>query len=84
MTDWPMRSVLRRGTPLIPVDRVVVIDALHDLVGLPSDTHARVIARAAEAQSESLFIEAATGNRLAQKELAELEFAYRVWVYARR
>lgn len=61
-----------------------MIEALHNLVGLPSSTDARLIARAADEQSESLFLKASMGNRLAQQELAELEFAYRVWAYAKR
>jgi len=61
----------------------IMIEALHHLVGLPLATEARMIARAADLQSESLFIQASTGDRQAQRKLVELEFAYRVWIYAK-
>jgi hypothetical protein len=61
----------------------IMIEALHCLLGLPFATEANVIARAADLQSEELFLQASAGDRHAQRMLVELEFAYRVWAYAK-
>jgi hypothetical protein len=60
-----------------------MFETLHHLVGLPFATEASLVAHAADLQSEELFLQASTGDRQAQQRLVELEFAYRVWAYAK-
>jgi len=61
-----------------------MINTLNEIVGLPFGTAANEIARAADHHSETLFSRASGGDRTAQRELVELQFAYRVWAYAAR
>ena len=57
---------------------------LPEIVGLPAGASAVTIAHAAERHSDDLFIRASSGDNWAQHALVELQFAYRVWAYAKQ
>lgn len=57
---------------------------LQEIVGLPESAPALTIAHAADRHSDDLFSRASSGDTQAQRAVVELQFAYRIWAYARQ